>query len=58
MLEVKPKTITFKHTMTETLTGEEAATCTITAVHIEPTVRRGSPLPDDVAKAAQALISE
>ena len=45
VLEVKPKAITFKHTMKETLSGEEAATCTITAVHIEPTARRGSPLP-------------
>ena len=56
VLEVKPKAITFKHTMKETLSGEEAATCTITAVHIEPTTRRGSPLPAGIAKAAQALV--
>jgi acyl-CoA thioester hydrolase len=58
VLEVKPKAITFKHTMKETLSGEEAATCTITAVHIEPTARRGSPLPDEVAKAATAMIED
>jgi acyl-CoA thioester hydrolase len=56
VVEVKPKSITFRHTMKETLSGEEVSTCTIKAVHIEPTERRGSPLPHEVAKRAEALI--
>jgi acyl-CoA thioester hydrolase len=57
VLEVKPKSITFRHNMAEALSGDEVATCTITAVHIETSARRGSPLPDDVFKRAQALVS-
>jgi acyl-CoA thioester hydrolase len=57
VLEVKPKAITFRHSMVEAISGEEASTCTITAVHIEPTERRGSPLPDVVVERAEALLA-
>jgi acyl-CoA thioester hydrolase len=56
VLEVEPKSITFRHTMKETLSGEGVSTCTITAVHIEASERRGSPLPEEVYKRAEALI--
>ncbi|MGH2754086.1 MAG: acyl-CoA thioesterase [Actinomycetota bacterium] len=57
VIEVTPKSITFRHHMTESTTGEPVATCTITAVHIETSARRSAPLPDDVRARASALIS-
>lgn len=58
VVEVRPRVITFEHEMTESLTGLTAAVCTITAVHIDPTKRRASPLPDHVFRRASTRFEE
>ena len=55
VVEVLPKAVTFRHHMRNSVTGDAVATCTITAVHIEPSARRASPLPESVLERATGM---
>jgi acyl-CoA thioester hydrolase len=54
--ELKPKVVRFTHRMYDVETGEEVASTTITAAHMDTRARRAVPFPDDVAaRMAEAL---
>ena len=57
MLEVREKVIRFVHEMVAGETGEVAALCELTVVHLDRTRHTSSPLPPDVAARARALIA-
>ena len=56
VVELGPRKITFRHDMKERLSNETAATCTITAVHIQPEVRKAAPFPPEVLERAEGLL--
>ena len=54
--EVKAKVVRFTHRMYDVETGEEVASTTITAAHVDTDARRAVSFPDDVtARLAAAL---
>ena len=55
IVELGERKLTFMHEMTERLGGETASTCTITAVHIDPSVRKAAPFPPEVFERASQL---
>ena len=57
LTDARPKRITFRHEMVEVSSGEVAAVCTITAVHIDPETRKSSELAPDVAERALAMLA-
>lgn len=57
VLEVREKVIRFVHEMTAGETGEVAAACELTVVHLDRSLRKSSPLPAGVAERAQALVA-
>ena len=58
VLEVKPKVIRFAHEMRDDGTGEIAARMVVVAVHMDTVARKSRTFPDDVRRAAQALIDD
>jgi acyl-CoA thioester hydrolase len=52
ILEIREKVIRFLHEMTNAETQEIAATCEITAVHLDRRTRKSYPFPEAVRKAA------
>jgi len=55
--EVKPKVVRFTHRMYDVETGEEVASTTITAAHLDTESRRAVPFPDDVAARLAAALA-
>jgi acyl-CoA thioester hydrolase len=59
LLEVRDKTVRFIHEMRNVETGEIAATCEMTAAHLDRKARRSTPWPPEIHRAAmQRLQSE
>lgn len=59
LLEVREKTVRFAHEMRNVETSETAATCEMTAVHLDRKARKSRPWPPEVHDAAmQRLRSE
>lgn len=56
LLEVREKVIRFEHAMHDRASGELAAVCELTAVHIDATTRKSCALPDAARRAAEALL--
>jgi acyl-CoA thioester hydrolase len=54
--EVKAKVVRFTHRMYDVETGEEVASTTITAAHMDTVARRAVPFPDDVAARLTAAV--
>ena len=54
--EVKPKVVRFTHRMYDVETGEEVASTTLTAAHVDTKARRAVPFPDDVAARMAAAL--
>jgi acyl-CoA thioester hydrolase len=54
LLEIKPKTVRFRHRMYDTETGVEVAVLDMVGVHLDTTTRRAVPLPPDILERAQA----
>jgi acyl-CoA thioester hydrolase len=52
LLELRDKSIRFLHEMRNAETGEIAATCEITAVHIDRQARKSAPFPPAISGAA------
>jgi acyl-CoA thioester hydrolase len=57
ILEIREKVIRFVHEMTNVERNELAATCEITAVHMDRNTRKSCPFPDAVRKAAEGRVS-
>jgi acyl-CoA thioester hydrolase len=59
LLEVRDKSVRFLHQMRNVETGETAATCEMTAVHLDRKARKSKPWPAEIRDAAmQRLQSE
>jgi acyl-CoA thioester hydrolase len=57
LLEVGVKSIRFSHEMRNAETGEIAATCEITGVHIDRQARKSTPFADTIRRSAGLLIT-
>ncbi len=55
--EVRDKLIRFVHEMQHGDSGDVAAICELTAVHMDRKARRSAPLPPDVIARAQAMLA-
>ncbi|MCW3473107.1 acyl-CoA thioesterase [Limobrevibacterium gyesilva] len=58
VLEVREKVLRFAHEMRNAETGEVAASCELTAVHVDRQSRRSCAFPDTVRAAAQARLGQ
>ncbi len=56
-LDVREKALRFVHEMRNSETGEVAAVCEITAVHIDRRARKAVPLPAVIRDAASAALA-
>jgi acyl-CoA thioester hydrolase len=52
LLELRDRSIRFLHEMRNAETGEIAATCEITAVHLDRQLRKSAPFPDPIRSTA------
>lgn len=57
LLEIREKVIRFTHEMRNGETGEVAATCEITAVHMDRAARKSCPFPPEVIAIAEAALA-
>jgi acyl-CoA thioester hydrolase len=53
VLEIRDRVIRFEHEMRKRETGEIAATCELTAVHLDSEKRRACPFPEAIRAAAE-----
>jgi acyl-CoA thioester hydrolase len=58
VVEVRPRVITVRHELIESTSGELAAVCTTTAVHMDAVNRGASPFPDHVYERARRLMED
>ena len=56
VLEVRDKTVRFLHEMRNAETGEIAATCEITAVHLDRAAHKSIPFPPEIREIAMKQI--
>ncbi|MCH8105494.1 MAG: thioesterase family protein [Proteobacteria bacterium] len=56
ILEVRDKTIRFFHSMENAETGVEAATTELIAAHLDRSLRKASPLPDNISEKCAGLM--
>lgn len=52
LLEISDRSIRFRHDMTNAETGELAATCEITSVHMDRQLRKSAPFADAIREIA------
>ena len=57
LLEIREKSIRFLHEMRNAETGEIAATCEITGVHMDRQARRAAPFEDVIRRTAARLLA-
>jgi len=57
ILDIREKVIRFQHEMRNAESGELAASCEITAVHMDRQLRKSCAFPDAIRVAAQKLLS-
>lgn len=58
LLEVREKSIRFRHEMTNAETGEIAATCELTGVHMDRQVRKSTLFEETIREAAMRELAE
>lgn len=56
LLEIREKALRFQHEMRNAASGEIAASCEITAVHMDRQLRKSCAFPDAIRVAAEALL--
>jgi acyl-CoA thioester hydrolase len=56
VLDVKDKSLKFRHEMRNDETGEIAATAILVGVHFDTKVRKACPIPEDLRDRARAMI--
>src|SRR6266852_452235 len=57
LLEVRDKSIRFRHEMRNAETGEVAAVCETTGVHMDRQARKSAPFADSIRNTAAALLA-
>jgi acyl-CoA thioester hydrolase len=55
-LEVREKVAKFVHEMRHAVTGELAATCVLTGVHIDARTRKSCPFPAEILERGRSLV--
>ena len=55
VIEIREKIIRFVHTMCNIESGEVAATCAITGIHMDRRIRKSSPFPTSMRDRAEEL---
>ena len=55
LLEIKSKTVRFRHRMYNAETGEEVAVTDLVGVHLDTAARRSIPLPEEILDRARQL---
>jgi acyl-CoA thioester hydrolase len=58
LVELRDKTIRFRHQMRNAETGEIAATCEFTGVHMDRLARKSAPFDPEIRKAAGKQLAE
>ena len=58
LLELRDKSIRFRHDMTNAETGEMAAFCEITAVHMDRSLRKSAPFAEAIHEIALRYLAE
>ena len=58
MLEIRDKVAKFVHEMRDAQTGELAAVCVLTTVHMDSNARKSTPFPAAVRERASALLCD
>jgi len=58
LLELRDKSIRFRHDMTNAETGETAAFCEITAVHMDRGLRKSAPFAEAIRETALKYLPE
>jgi acyl-CoA thioester hydrolase len=56
VIELRQRVIVVRHELIESISGEIAAVCTTTAVHMDAVSRKASPFPDEVYGHASQLL--
>lgn len=57
MLEMRNRVARFVHKMIHTETGEIAAVCELTGVHLDRTARKSTPFPADILATGEAMVT-
>lgn len=57
LIEVREKVIRFVHEMVNSETGEVAAICEMTAIHMDRVARKSAPIPTEIRAAAQQHVA-
>ena len=57
LLEIRDRSVRFRHEMRNAETGEIAATCEFTGVHLDREVRKSVPFSDEIRRMAARLIA-
>lgn len=57
LLEIRDKSIRYRHEMRNAETGEVAAVCEITGVHMDREARKSAAFPDTIRKLAEAQLA-
>ena len=55
-VEVREKVVRFVHEMRDDETGETAAVCALTGVHIDTDTRKSCALPEDILRRSRGLV--
>jgi len=56
VVEIRDKVLRFSHVMTNSVTGEVAATTVLTAVHLDAVARKAASFPAEIRERAAAMI--
>ena len=56
VLEVRERVLRLRHVMYDTQSGEVAASCELTAVHMDRRARRSCPFPEAIRRTAASLV--
>jgi acyl-CoA thioester hydrolase len=56
-VEIRDKVLKFVHEMKNEETGETAALCALTGVHIDAQTRRSCPLPEEIVQRGRELVT-
>lgn len=57
LVEIRDRVIRFVHEMIQTETGEIAAVCELTGVHLDRTARKSVPFPPNILARGQAMVA-
>ncbi|HYM01959.1 MAG TPA: thioesterase family protein [Stellaceae bacterium] len=57
LVELRERSVRFVHEMRNAETGEIAALCEITGVHIDRDIRKSCPLPAEIRSAAEGMLA-